>query len=180
MSRQLLVVLIYLVPIVCSAQRERFQIKTNFPILFVAMWNIQFQKVLKNHNALQISVVGVQDHNIFVDTEATGGMLTVDYKAYFPMQKKNSVRYIAPFLRYENFVFDGNDDRVKMAHLGCGLMLGQEKTFWKRAVLDVYFGFNYFPDKYRVLSTDGFLNVVIPATLRGLGPRAGLAVGYKF
>jgi hypothetical protein len=169
-----------LVPIICSGQRERYQIKTNVPILFVAMWNVQFQKKLKDDKAFQVSLVGVKDHVIFVDTEASGYMLTVDYKAFFPKRKEHSVRYFAPFVRYENFMLDGNQDKVRITHPGCGLMFGQERTFWKKEILDVYFGFNYFPDKYQIISTDGFLDVVIPSTLHGLGPRLGVSLGYKF
>ena len=162
--------------------QDRFstQIKTNVPILFVAMWNVQFQKQIKEDKALQFSWATIDKHHISGQTQATGNIFTVDFKSYWPRKKRRSIRYLAPFVRYESLIFEGNLDRVRMRHPGCGLMVGKETTILRRVIMDMYLGANYFPGHYKVLATDGYMNIAIPSSLQGLGMRAGFSLGYTF
>ena len=172
--------MIFLFPNRLLAQEKRtLTLKTNPVISLVSMWNIQADISTDEKRSFQLSFLSINDSYIFVDTEATGTIYSFDYKMYF-RRGKSTALYVSPFVRYQHMLYEGNQDRVQLHKPGAGAMIGKEWLLFQRIVIDLHGGINYFSENYKIISTDGPIDVVIPKTLRGLGPRLGLLVGFRF
>lgn len=161
-----------------DAAIKRHQIKTNPAILFLPVWNLNYEFRATENKAVQLGVSFLDQAN-FIDTEMNGAIITFDYK-YYLRKRRNRRGYLQPYLRYQNIEYAGNGDTITQNKIGGGVSAGRvyEVTEW--LVLDLSLGFNFIPTGYKTLETDGEIDVVLPPTLYGFGPRIGVLIGVTF
>jgi|GEM_PF-5798565 len=159
-------------------KHPRNSISLNPLIMFLPVWNIQYGRYIQPKKAIHLNV-SIMDQAIFNDTKMRGFVLTGDYRYYITNERRRST-YVTPYLRYQNIQYAGNGDEIQQRRMSGGLALGKLYYIGDTFFVDLHVGLNYTPTGYKVKRTDGNVDVEIPRTLYGLGPRIGVSVGIGF
>ena len=170
----LLVVLSFSNKVFCQSHT----IKINPIILSFKAWNIGYEYTdLEKNWGLQLNAIAFGD-GFFIDTRMTGIQITIDYKRCFPNKKT----YFAPFLRYQNMEFEDFSGTISHKHPGIGLIVGKvfhpfNIRWWS---VDMYAGINHISRRYEIVEGEEPIDIDVPVTIYGTGPRFGITTGINF
>jgi hypothetical protein len=112
------------------------------------------------------------------DQQLRGWSITPEFRYYASQKEAMQGFYVAPFMRFGNFEVSDYLAKADLKSIGGGLLIGNQWIFSKGLSLDVFLGPSYSSGKLKV--TEGQTEPDVPATVNGVGLRAGLTLGIVF
>lgn len=153
---------------------EKNVLKVNTLALIIGTGSVFYEREFSDLISGQIGV-GYLNYKIN-DAKFSGLILTPEMRLYV---KKNAIDgfYVAPYLRYQKYSFDGTDSNGSLTSFGGGAAFGMQWIFQKGFVMDLFFGGHYTSADARLTSGTEAPDIT---KFDGFKTRVGFALGFAF
>ena len=153
-------------------------LKVNPVSALIKTGNVSYERAITRNQSVQLgafySGIGIGDFKY------DGFGLTPEYRFYFGQEGKVlGGGYVAPFARYQQFSIGNknSDAKAKFETIGGGAVLGWAKSFSSGFVLDVFAGPSYNNIRFKSGNESDF---DVNPTIKGMGIRTGISIGFSF
>ncbi len=157
-----------------AVSSEKNVLKVNTLALIIATGSIFYEREISDLISGQLGV-GYLNYKIN-DAKFTGLILTPEMRFYV---RKNAIDgfYVAPYLRYQKYNFDGTESNGSLTSVGGGAALGMQWIFPKGFVMDLFFGGHYTSADAKLTSGTEAPGIT---TFDGFHTRVGFMLGFAF
>ncbi len=153
---------------------EKNVLKVNTLALIIGTGSVFYERELSDLISGQI---GVGYLNYKIDNSKFNGLiLTPEVRFYV---KKNAIDgfYVAPYLRYQKYNFDGENSNGSFSAMGGGAAFGMQWIFRKGFAMDLFFGGHYSGSNLNLSSGTEAPDIT---KFSGFRMRVGYAIGFAF
>lgn len=153
---------------------EKNVLKVNTLALIIGTGSIFYERELSDLISGQF---GIGYLNYKIDNSKFNGLiLTPEMRFYV---KKNAIDgfYVAPYLRYQKYNFEGENSDGSLTSIGGGAAFGMQWIFKKGFVMDLFFGGHYTSADAKLTSGTEQPDVT---QFDGFKTRVGFALGFAF